>query len=67
MGGPHLRLSGPGIKGDATLAVSPLPKDFVAQWAANHAGFPLGVDLIFAADARLAALPRSTAIVEGAR
>ena len=64
--GPRLRLSGPGIKGEATLAVSPLPIDFVAQWAANRTGFPLGVDLIFAADASLAALPRSTAIAEGA-
>jgi alpha-D-ribose 1-methylphosphonate 5-triphosphate synthase subunit PhnH len=65
--GPRLRLSGPGLKGEATLAVSPLPTDFVAQWAANHAGFPLGVDLILVADARLAALPRSTAIAERAR
>jgi len=65
--GPRLRLAGPGIKGEATLAVSPLPADFVAQWAENRAGFPLGVDLVFAADARLAALPRSAAINERAR
>ena len=39
--------------------------DFLVQWAAHRAGFPLGVDLIFVADARLAALPRSTAIIEG--
>jgi len=64
---PRLRFSGPGIKGEATLDVAPLPTNFLAQWAANRAGFPLGVDLIFIADARLAALPRSTAIVEGAR
>ena len=65
--GPRLRLSGPGINGEATLAVSPLPADFAAQWAANRAGFPLGVDLIFVADFSLTALPRSTAIIEGAR
>ena len=65
--GPRLRLSGPGIKSDATFAVSPLPTDFLAQWAANRAGFPLGVDLTFVADFRLVALPRSTAIAEGAR
>ncbi len=65
--GQRLRLSGPGLRGEATLAVSPLPTDFIAQWAANRAGFPLGVDLIFVADARLAALPRSTKIAEGAR
>ena len=62
-----MRLGGPGIKGEATLAASPLPNDFVAQWAANRAGFPLGVDLIFVVGARLAALPRSTTIAEGAR
>jgi alpha-D-ribose 1-methylphosphonate 5-triphosphate synthase subunit PhnH len=47
--------------------VASLPADFAAQWAEIRAGFPLGVDLVFAADARLAALPRSTAIIEGAR
>ncbi len=65
--GPRLRLSGPGIKGAATLAVSPLPNDFAAQWAANGAGFPLGVDLVFAIGAHIAALPRSTTIAAGAR
>jgi alpha-D-ribose 1-methylphosphonate 5-triphosphate synthase subunit PhnH len=44
-----------------------LPADFAAQWAANRARFPLGVDMIVVADARLAALPRSTTIAEGAR
>jgi alpha-D-ribose 1-methylphosphonate 5-triphosphate synthase subunit PhnH len=65
--GPRLRLGGPGIKGEATLAVSPLPPDFAAQWVANRARFPLGVDLVVVADARLAALPRSVTIAEGAR
>ncbi len=65
--GPRLRLNGPGIKGEATLAVSPLPNEFVGQWAANRAGFPLGVDLIFVADARLVALPRSTTIAKETR
>jgi alpha-D-ribose 1-methylphosphonate 5-triphosphate synthase subunit PhnH len=64
--GRRLRLSGPGIKDQAALAVSPLPADFHAQWAANRAAFPRGVDLIFVADAHLVALPRSTAIIEGA-
>ena len=65
--GPRLRLTGPGVRGEARLAVASLPADFAAQWAEIRAGFPLGVDLVFAADARLAALPRSTAIIEGAR
>jgi alpha-D-ribose 1-methylphosphonate 5-triphosphate synthase subunit PhnH len=65
--GARFVLSGPGIKGEATLTVSPAPDNFAAHWAKNRAGFPLGVDLIFAADALIAALPRSTAIAEGAR
>ena len=65
--GLPLRLSGPGLEGEATLAVSLLPNNFAAQWAANHARFPLGVDLILVADARLVALPRSIVIAEGAR
>jgi alpha-D-ribose 1-methylphosphonate 5-triphosphate synthase subunit PhnH len=60
------RLSGPGIQGEAALAVSPLPAAFHAEWAANHAAFPRGVDLILVADASLVALPRSTAVIEGA-
>ena len=38
---------------------------FVQEWAANHAMFPRGVDLILCAGNRLAALPRSVRIEEG--
>jgi alpha-D-ribose 1-methylphosphonate 5-triphosphate synthase subunit PhnH len=55
-----LRLSGPGVHGEARFGFAPCPEAFFAQWSANRAGFPLGVDLIFAAGTRLAALPRST-------
>jgi len=65
--GPPLRLSGPGIKAEAAFSIAPLPADFVSQWTANCDQFPLGVDLIFAVEARLAALPRTTAVAEGAR
>jgi len=64
--GRRLRLSGPGIKDEAEFAVSLLPADFQVHWSANRAAFPRGVDLILVADARLVALPRSTAIIEGA-
>ncbi|MEO1000774.1 MAG: phosphonate C-P lyase system protein PhnH [Pseudomonadota bacterium] len=53
------RLTGPGIAESATLSV-PDP----AALTANRAAFPLGVDLILTAGARLAALPR-TVRVEG--
>lgn len=64
--GEALTLSGPGINGRATLRVTGLPPGFVPAWAANHASFPCGIDVILCAGARLAALPRSLRI-EGAR
>jgi alpha-D-ribose 1-methylphosphonate 5-triphosphate synthase subunit PhnH len=51
--------AGPGIRGTARLAAGPLPADWAARWAANHAGFPLGIDCLFVAPGRLAGLPRS--------
>jgi len=60
-GTPHT-LTGPGIKDRATLFAAPLPAHFAAQWAANRARFPRGVDLVFAAPGALAALPRTTAV-----
>lgn len=60
--GSPLLLTGPGIKEAATLAPDPLPPDFIAQWEANRALFPRGVDLVFCAGDRLAALPRTTRV-----
>ncbi len=60
--GPALRLAGPGVSRVAELRAASLPHDFVEQWTANRAGFPLGVDLILAAGAKLACLPRSVVI-----
>jgi alpha-D-ribose 1-methylphosphonate 5-triphosphate synthase subunit PhnH len=59
-----LILSGPGVKGERRLGFAPRPADFLSQWRANHAAFPLGVDLILAAEERLAALPRTTRLRE---
>lgn len=61
-GGPERRLRGPGIDGSTTLAVVGLPESFAMEWAANHALFPCGVDLVFAAGSQLLALPRSIAM-----
>ena len=51
--------AGPGIRGTARFAAGPLPADWAARWAANQAGFPLGIDCLFVAPGRLAGLPRS--------
>jgi len=65
--GPEtLSLTGPGIRDTAALAAHPLPLGFAGQAAANHALFPRGVDVIFTAEGRIVALPRSTRVAETA-
>ncbi|MDD2545183.1 MAG: phosphonate C-P lyase system protein PhnH [Burkholderiaceae bacterium] len=54
------RLSGPGIRETQDLQAEGLPPDFADQWAANHAAFPRGVDLVLATGTHIAGLPRST-------
>jgi len=53
---------GPGIDGQASVAVGGLGADFWRAWADNHALFPCGVDIVFAAGSQLLALPRSIAV-----
>lgn len=60
--GRAFSLSGPGIRDSEVLRVAGLPEDFPARWAANHAAFPCGVDLILCSGNALAALPRSVCI-----
>ena len=55
-------ISGPGIPGSGRFRAWPLPADMPHRLAANHALFPRGVDLLFVAGDRLAALPRSTMV-----
>lgn len=62
--GQDWRLSGPGIDGQTRFSAAPLSEDFVKQWRENHARFPRGVDILFAGSGQIAALPRSTEIVE---
>jgi len=57
-----LRLTGPGIEGETRLDVRRLPEAFWESVHRNHALFPRGVDLIFAAGSTIVALPRSTRI-----
>jgi len=61
-GGAACTWRGPGIDGTAHVAIDGLPEGFWPAWAANHALFPCGVDIVFAAGSRLLALPRSIAV-----
>ncbi|WP_088348624.1 MULTISPECIES: phosphonate C-P lyase system protein PhnH [Rhodomicrobium] len=58
------QIAGPGINGHAHFGATPLPGDLTHQFKNNRARFPLGVDLIFAGPSEIAALPRSTRILE---
>lgn len=58
-------LHGPGIAEIERLRVDGLPDGFLAQWQANHAAFPQGVDLLLTCGARVCGLPRTTGIAEG--
>ena len=60
-----MRISGPGVRGTADIEFGPAPADFLSQWEANRSTFPLGVDLILAHGAELAALPRSVRVAGG--
>jgi len=60
-----MRISGPGVRGTADIEFGPAPADFLPQWEANRSTFPLGVDLILAHGAELAALPRSVRVAGG--
>ncbi len=60
--GKRFTLTGPGLREPHTLAADGLPPDFAAIWAANHALFPRGIDLILCAGSHIAALPRSVTI-----
>src|SRR6266481_21834 len=61
-GDDGLRLSGPGIRGSRALFAAPLPADFAARMDTNRELFPRGIDIVLAADTKLAALPRSVRI-----
>ncbi len=54
------QLRGPGIEDVAALQVDGLPEGFEAQWAANHAVFPRGVDVLLGTPGHIVGLPRTT-------
>lgn len=60
-GGPW-RMTGPGIRDAASLRCTGLPADFTAQWRAQAALYPRGVDLFLACGTLACGLPRTTRI-----
>jgi alpha-D-ribose 1-methylphosphonate 5-triphosphate synthase subunit PhnH len=58
------RLTGPGIEKFSSIQVSGLPSRFWEERKIQSAVYPLGLDVIFTNECKIAALPRTT-IVEG--
>lgn len=58
-GAGPLTLRGPGVKGQVFADVGGVDPGFWAQWAANTALFPQGVDVVFTCGRTLMCLPRS--------
>ena len=54
-----VQATGPGIRGSIAVPFA-LTHSFLAQWQANHARFPQGVDVLFCGNGLVAGLPRST-------
>lgn len=52
-------LSGPGIAASRRFLPRPMDEGFPGEWQQNHARFPLGTDIVFAARDCIAGLPRS--------
>ncbi len=63
-GEPGLLLSGPGIDHHHRLAVGGLPPSFWQARAALAADYPRGIDLLLCCGPQLAALPRTTRVVQ---
>lgn len=61
-GGTRLEWHGPGIAQQRVVGIDGLPPAFWAQWQANHAAFPQGVDVVFTCGARAVGLPRTTRV-----
>ncbi|HEY9567994.1 MAG TPA: phosphonate C-P lyase system protein PhnH, partial [Thalassobaculum sp.] len=61
-----LSLTGPGIETVHRLAVDGLRDGVWGEWSVNRGLFPCGVDLILVAGRQVAALPRTTAVTDGA-
>lgn len=60
--GGDFKLTGPGIETSTNIGIKGLRDDFLSQWEANCAEFPLGVDIILTSHEALVCLPRTTKI-----
>lgn len=55
--------TGPGIQNSRRLSIDGLPAWFWEDWTANHAAYPLGIDLLLASGSDVVGMPRSIRVV----
>jgi alpha-D-ribose 1-methylphosphonate 5-triphosphate synthase subunit PhnH len=60
--GPEVQWRGPGIQDCERVRIAGLRESFWAEWQANHASFPQGVDVLFCCGDRVLGLPRTTRV-----
>ena len=60
--GAAVEWRGPGIQDVQRVALAGLADSFWAQWQANHAAFPQGVDIVFTCGDSALGLPRTTRV-----
>lgn len=60
--GPALEWRGPGIRDCERVCIGGLRESFWAEWQANHAAFPQGVDVLFCCGDRMLGLPRTARV-----
>ncbi|MEX2449393.1 MAG: phosphonate C-P lyase system protein PhnH [Rhodospirillales bacterium] len=57
--GPAVTARGPGINDTIEFKPDGMPDWFWRDWAVNHAGYPLGIDVLLACGAEVIGMPRS--------
>jgi alpha-D-ribose 1-methylphosphonate 5-triphosphate synthase subunit PhnH len=57
-----VRLRGPGIEQEQTMPEPIVADQFWQEWAVNHQGYPLGVDVLFFHPDGVIGLPRTTTV-----
>jgi alpha-D-ribose 1-methylphosphonate 5-triphosphate synthase subunit PhnH len=65
--GPSFTVTGPGIRVEQKVQITPLPSDMGERLAANRRLFPRGIDLLFATETEIMALPRAVHVLPGSK
>jgi alpha-D-ribose 1-methylphosphonate 5-triphosphate synthase subunit PhnH len=62
--GRPIEVRGPGIDGGTTLRATVAPCDLFKRLAINQSGFPRGIDVVLVSGDAIAAIPRTTRLID---